>query len=131
MLNHHDTALAAQELRQFACRHPSGFVVVGGDEGHVLSRVHTGVEDGDRDTDRRCPRQRRVEGIAIGGGDGEAIHVPRDHRVHDLDLAAAIGLGGGAIPLHGDAKVRAGFDGAGLNRLPKRAAAELWQRLSS
>ena len=43
----------------------------------------------------------------------------------------SIAVGGGAVAFHDDAEVRAGFDGAGLNRLPKKVATELWRRLSS
>ena len=65
------------------------------------------------------------QSIPISRGQGDAIHVLRDHRIHDLNLAAEIRFSGRAIPQNIDIEFSARIESALLHRQPEHVRCRL------
>ena len=114
-----DLAFAIEDATEGTGGELAGFVVVGGEEAHVVVAVDAGVKDGDGDAGGGGAVERAEKDFAFRGGDGDAIDAAGDEAIEDLDLAGVVGFRGGAVPFDLDAVFFAGGHGAGLDGEPE------------
>ena len=66
----------------------------------IVSGIHAGIEYSHGNVGRRRAIERSVQRGAVLRRDRQAIHLPRDHGIHDLHLARVVGLRGRSVPNH-------------------------------
>ena len=118
---HHDAdlSLAAEQFDQRPCREPAGFDVIRRDIADVLRGVEAGIEDGHRNIRSSRPFDRGNQRLPLRSRNGDAVHVLRNHGVHDLDLPAEVRLAGRSIPENLDIEFAARIERALLDRQPE------------